>query len=225
MGGITDDQAISDSVFCLDLQNRMCTKIGTQKLPAYFHFVTYIPQFHEIYSFGGNVSVQPVQRTNTLHRFRMSHHPSLLAELAWNALVSLITNKGSFITLLRKWLGMHVKREDLPAASCKGYILHQIRRHMEDIQSTVLKQYRVHVSTFYDGTIQANPTFTSPFRSDSTHLLGAALQATAVTLLVHHGVSLGLYDIPAVFANSPVSKDSLVEWICVLRVVALDPDG
>ncbi|KAA3677225.1 uncharacterized protein DEA37_0002152 [Paragonimus westermani] len=214
IGGITDDQAISDGVFCLDLQNRICTKIGTQKLPAYFHYVTYIPQFHEIYSFGGNVSVQPVQRTNTLHRFRVLHYPSLLAELAWNALVSLVTNKSSFITLVRKWLVMHVKREDLPAASCNRYILQEIRGHLEDIQSAVLKQYRMHVPAFYDGTIEANPMFTSPFRSDSTHLLGAALQATAVTLLVHHGVSLGLYDIPAVSTNSPVSRDSLVEWIC-----------
>ncbi|KAF6772541.1 hypothetical protein AHF37_08465 [Paragonimus kellicotti] len=143
----------------------------------------------------------------------MSHRPWLLAELAWNTLVSLVTNKGSFIALLRKWIGMYVKHEDLSAALSNKYILHEIRRYLEDIQSAVLKQYRVNVPAFYDGTTQANPMFASPFRSDSTHLLGAALQATAVTLLVHHGVSLGLYDIPVVSTTS-VSKDSLVEWIC-----------
>ncbi|VDK36927.1 unnamed protein product [Taenia asiatica] len=87
-GGVVDEtDELNDLVFAFDLDSLVFYVVGSQPLPTFFHDLTVAPGRYEFFSFGG---VREETRVNHLHRFRLVHRPSTLAELCWRQVACLL---------------------------------------------------------------------------------------------------------------------------------------
>ncbi|KAH9282328.1 Kelch domain-containing protein 10 -like protein [Echinococcus granulosus] len=87
-GGVMDEtDELNNLVFAFNLESLVFYIVGSQPLPTFFHDLTVAPGRYEFFSFGG---VREETRVNHLHRFRLVHRPSSLAELCWQQVARLL---------------------------------------------------------------------------------------------------------------------------------------
>ncbi|VDP83667.1 unnamed protein product [Echinostoma caproni] len=105
VGGLREVRpAINPEIYRLDLENHVCHLVGRQESPAYFHDIVYVPHSNELYCFGGTNRIDPVTRTNELHRFRLHCRPLALMELAWNKLLTLLCSPDLELLSIQRYI-------------------------------------------------------------------------------------------------------------------------
>ncbi|CAH8492423.1 unnamed protein product [Dicrocoelium dendriticum] len=182
-GGILNDEAIGGDVYGLNLSTLTCFRVGGQELPTYFHSVTYVPQFQEIYCFGGNISMRPVTRTNQLQRFRLLQYPLELRELAWRHFSRSLHTASRLVSGLRTLLVASEKTPDSLNDLGTPDILKTISRIYDGILS-VISEYALN-STDAKSLLPWD-------HFEISHAVDTAVKAATVTLLIQFGTGLGL---------------------------------
>lgn len=183
-GGILNDEAISCDIYGLNLSTLTCFRVGGQELPTYFHSVTYVPQFQEIYCFGGNISMRPVTRTNRLQHFRLVQYPLELRELAWHRFTRSLHSESKLVSGLRAMLVASAETVGSMNDISTPDILKSSSRICDGIRSVISDYGRL------------NPTSAKSLwpwsYPEASHAVDAAVKATILTLLLQFGTVLGL---------------------------------